>query len=95
LANLQGQLATESLKFLKDKVEKAKALDELDSIATLVQQQQEDLGRHLRIVRPEDLFPAKPLLRFSPCDFKSSLCNPLHVGYTYGEVSRAGRANQG
>jgi len=43
LANLQGQLATARLKFPKDKVEKAKALDELDSISTLVKQQQKEL----------------------------------------------------
>lgn len=112
LANLQGQLATERLKFLKDKVEKAKALDELDSIYTLVKQQQEELEpalneddqlrkkrleqeekehrnedkkdrireimgrRKQRIVRPEDLLPAKPLLKFPPFDFKSSFATP-------------------
>ena len=36
----QGRLATESLKFLKDKVEEAKTLDELDSISRLVKQEQ-------------------------------------------------------
>ena len=112
LANLQGQLATERLKFPKDKEEKTKALDELDSISTLVKQQQEELEPALneddqlrkkrleqeekerrnedekdrireirvrgkqRIVRPEDLLPAKPFSKFPPFDFKSSFATP-------------------
>jgi len=39
----KGLLATESLRFLKEKVEKAEALDELDSVSRLVKQQQEEL----------------------------------------------------
>lgn len=39
----KGRLATESLKFLKEKVEKVEALNELDSISRLVKQEQEKL----------------------------------------------------
>lgn len=39
----KGRLATESLKFLKDKVEKVETLDELDSISRLMKQGQEGL----------------------------------------------------
>jgi hypothetical protein len=39
----QGQLATESVKFLKEKVEKVETLGELDSIFRLVKQKQEEL----------------------------------------------------
>lgn len=40
----KGQLATESLGFLKDKVKKAEKLDELDSLANLVNQKREELN---------------------------------------------------
>lgn len=39
----KGQLASERLKFIKDKVEKAKTLDELDSIYGVVKQEREEL----------------------------------------------------
>ncbi|GAI78523.1 unnamed protein product, partial [marine sediment metagenome] len=39
----KGLLATESLRFLKEKVEKAETLDEGDSISKLVKQEQEKL----------------------------------------------------
>lgn len=39
----KGRLATESLKFLKDKVEEVGTLDELDSISRLVKQEKEKL----------------------------------------------------
>lgn len=39
----KGLLATESLRFLKEKAEEAKTLDELDSISRLVKQEQEKL----------------------------------------------------
>ena len=40
----KGQLAIDSLRFLKDKVKKAEKLDELDSLANLVNQKREELN---------------------------------------------------
>lgn len=39
----KGRLTTESLRFLKEKIEKAETLDELDSISKLMKQEQEKL----------------------------------------------------